>query len=149
MALPNFMIREDDWLPPVDDSPRWVGRWSHAEIADLVRRSIDIAKSDKLRDSDWKTFARVEAVILHAERSYSFFFDRMDMTRLLPDADCRPEPEDILGEVPSWENFVLVLGALHRCRAWIERIENRIGIASYPAIDDVIAAAFDGQPEPI
>jgi len=149
VPLPSFIVDGDDWLSLPDGDRRWVGRWGHPEIADLVRRAIVIAGSNKLNDRDWKSLARVEAVILYAERSWGWWMDQMDHERLLPDAPCRPAPEDVLGVMPTWDSFVELLGALQRCRSWIERVEVRIGIAKYPFIADVIAAAFDGQPEPI
>lgn len=111
-----------------DGKRHWVNRWPHPEIADLVERCEALMSSDRMTDAERAVSDRVEQLFLYAEFVFAWWFERIDHGRLMPDSADRPEPEAVIGQMPSWETFFALLGAIHRARAWIEAVERRRGI---------------------
>ncbi len=111
----------EDWA----GRPRWRGPFQHPEIANLVERHTALLDAGILRDGDRKTSARIEALLLHADEFFAWWFMQMNPERMLPDSPVRPAPETVLSSVPSWEVFIQLIGSVHRARAWIEAVEQR------------------------
>lgn len=110
----------------LDGKRHWVNRWPHPEIADLVERHEFLMQH--MSSSERAISDRIEQFFLSIEFAFTWWFDQIDPATLLPDSPDRPEPEAVIGRMPSWEAFVALLGAIHRCRAWIEAVERRHGI---------------------
>lgn len=119
----------------------WSTNFPHPEIADLALRLQFLALNVALSDAEHEKVSVVEAVLNIARDYYAFWFERVDVETLLPDALERPEPDAIKGITPSWDNFFLVLGAVHRCRAWVEAVERKYRL-NQPTAASAIDAAY-------
>lgn len=106
----------------------WNSRWHHPEIDDLVARHEALMVAGVMTEGEQAISDRIEALFLFAEDAFMWWISHMDHERLLPDSPLRPNPENIIGKMPSSETFVSLLGASHRARAWIEAVERRYGI---------------------
>lgn len=117
--------------------------WPHPELAYIAQRLRQMMFTEGALKSerDRETFDRIEALLVYARDYFGWWLERMDADRLLPDAACRPTPEEVVGKMPSWELFILLIGALHRAGAWVEAKGQQAG-DNRPRIADVIAAAY-------
>src|SRR5689334_61554 len=75
------MIRED-WAGRF----RWFGFFQHPELANLVERHLALMNGNILTVGQLGTAERVEALMLHADEFYAWWFAQMDSERLLPDS---------------------------------------------------------------
>lgn len=141
VPLPAFMLQAHDWLIDNDGGRRWVGSWVHPELADLARRLDALFSTGRLTAADGENVSRVERVLSIARDYFGWWFEKLDVEALLPDAPDRPDAEAIEGVMPTWASFILVLGALHRCGAWLERVERKYGI-NRPTAASVVDTAY-------
>ncbi|MCL4767748.1 MAG: hypothetical protein KJZ80_16090 [Hyphomicrobiaceae bacterium] len=143
----QFVPTPQEWTRHGHTSENWDGRivwnsrWRHPEIDDLVARHEALIAASAMTKGEWAISARIEALFLFAEDAFAWWVSRMDHGRLLPDSQLRPEPEAVIGRMPSWETFVALLGASHRARAWIEAVERRHGI-DHPTAREVWAREY-------